>query len=526
MKVLVSDPITDTGISILKDSGFKTLYLPDSDKKEINKAIHDVDGMIIRSGTTVDASMLESGKKLQVIGRAGVGVDNIDIQAATRKGIVVMNTPDVNTISAAEHTIALILALSRNIHHGHMGLDQGSWNRHELVGTELRNKTIGIIGLGKIGREVMERCRSFKMNIICYDPFINKELFTNDEITITDLDSLTKSCDYITLHIPLNDKTRDLFDYDRLKLMKPSARLINVARGGIINENDLAKALKENSIAGAAIDVFKTEPIDKGHPLIGIPNALLSPHLGASTNEAKEGVSRSICEQVRDYLLHNRLSNALNIPISNLALLKEVQPFLDLAELLGDLLSQIVKEPTERVLIECQGTAEEIRPISLALLKGFLSSNIPDRINYINAEAIAKELGIEVQLNYTNKESNYLNVISASIICGKKTFEISGSVFSDNKPRLVNILGRKMEVTPKGTMLLLENDDIPGVIGQIGTLLGDLEVNIAAYLLNRSQNNGKAFAVIRIDNALDDNAFNRLTELDSINWLKQVQINS
>ena len=364
------------------------------------------------------------------------------------------------------------------------------------------------------------------MNIICYDPFINKELFTNDEITITDLDSLTKSSDYITLHIPLNDKTRDLFDYDRLKLMKPSARLINVARGGIINENDLAKALKENSIAGAAIDVFETEPIDKGHPLIGIPNVLLSPHLGASTNEAKEGVSRSICEQVRDYLLHNRLSNALNIPISNLALLKEVQPFLDLAELLGDLLSQIVKEPTERVLIECQGTAEEIRPISLAFLKGFLSSNIPDRINYINAEAIAKELGIEVQLNYTNKESNYLNVISASIICGKKTFEISGSVFSDNKPRLVNILGRKMEVNPKGTMLLLENDDIPGVIGQIGTLLGDLEVNIAAYLLNRSQNNGKAFAVIRIDNALDDNAFNRLTELDSINWLKQVQINS
>ena len=206
------------------------------------------------------------------------------------------------------------------------------------------------------------------MNIICYDPFINKELITNDEITITDLDSLTKSSDYITLHIPLNDKTRDLFDYDRLKLMKPSARLINVARGGIINENDLAKALKENSIAGAAIDVFETEPIDKGHPLLGIPNVLLSPPLGASTNEAKEGVSRSICEQVRDYLLHNRLSNALNIPISNLALLKEVQPFLDLAELLGDLLSQIVKEPTERVLIECQGTAEEIRPISLAFL--------------------------------------------------------------------------------------------------------------------------------------------------------------
>ena len=524
MKILVSDPITDTGISILEDSDFHIIYLPNSDSMELNKAIQDADGMIIRSGTKVDLKMIESSKKLQVIGRAGVGVDNIDIQAATRKGIVVMNTPDVNTISAAEHTIALMLTLSRNIHRGHMSLNNGLWNRHKLVGTELRNKTVGIVGLGKIGREVMERCVSFKMNILGYDPFVKNELFDDAGITITDLDKLTKESDYITLHIPLNDKTRNLFNYNRIKLMKPSARLINVARGGIINEIDLAKALKENVIAGAAIDVFDREPIGKEHPLVGIPNALLSPHLGASTNEAKEGVSRAICEQVRDFLMKEKLSNALNIPISNLALLKDIQPFLDLAELLGEVLGQIVNEPTEKVLIECHGTVEEIRPISLAFFKGLLSSKIPDRINYINAEAIAKELGIEIQLQYTNIESNYLNVISASVISKKQTYQMSGSVFSDNKPRLVNILGRKMEVTPKGTMLLLENDDVPGVIGRIGTLLGELDINIAAYLLNRGHENGKAFAVIRIDNALGQDNIDTLRKLSVVKWVKQIQV--
>lgn len=524
MKILVADSISDNGISILEDSEFDVVYIPNGGNKEIKKAVKNVDGIIIRSGTKVDANIINCAKKLQVIGRAGVGVDNIDITAATRKGIVVMNTPDVNTISAAEHTIALILALSRNIHYGHNSLNQGLWNRNELVGTELQNKTIGIVGLGKIGREVMERCRSFKMRILGYDPFIKQELFADGEIKITDLDNLIMESDYISLHIPLNDKTKNIFDYKRLKLMKSSARIINVARGGIINENDLAKALKENIIAGAAIDVFAYEPIEKNNPLIGMPNVLLSPHLGASTNEAKEGVSKAICEQVRDYLMHDKLSNALNIPISNLSLLKEIQPYLNLAELLGNILSQIVKGPIEKVLIECQGSAEDIRPIALVFLKGLLATNIPDRINFINAETIAKELGIEVQIHYTTAESNYLNTVNALIVSREESYQLSGSVFSDNKPRLVNVLGRKMEVNPKGSMLLLENDDIPGVVGKIGTLLGNLEVNIAAYLLNRGHEKGKAFAVIRIDHPLSKNDLIEINKLDEIKWVEQVQI--
>ena len=275
MKVLLSDQITDAGISILTDAGLDIVYLPNGTTEEKQTAAQDVHGWIIRSGTNITAKMIQSSKNLLVIGRAGVGVDNIDFPSASRKGVVVMNTPDVNTISAAEHTVALMLTLSRNIHLGHSDLEKGEWNRHQLLGTELRNKILGIVGLGKIGREVMDRCRSFGMNIIGYDPFVNQDMFRENEIKIVDLDTLTETADFITLHVPLNEHTRDLFNYDRLCRMKSSARIINVARGGIINEMDLAKAVRDQKIGGAAIDVFTSEPIDGEHPLVGIPKIVL-----------------------------------------------------------------------------------------------------------------------------------------------------------------------------------------------------------------------------------------------------------
>ena len=522
MKVLVSDPITDFGMSILKDAGLDIIYLPDGTTAEKQDAARDAHGWIIRSGTKISAEMIQSAENLQVIGRAGVGVDNIDFLSATRKGVVIMNTPDVNTISAAEHTVALMLTMSRNIHRGHSGLEKGEWNRHQLVGTELRNKTLGIVGLGKIGREVMERCKSFGMNMMGFDPYVSQDMFREDEIKIVDLDTLNQEADYITLHVPLNDQTKDLFNYDRLCQMKPTARIVNVARGGIINEADLAKAVKEQKIAGAAVDVFTAEPIDGNHPLVGIPNIVLSPHLGASTTEAKEGVSRAICEQVRDCLLHEKLTNALNMPISDLAKLKEIKPFLDLAELLGDLQSQIAKGPISHVSIECHGTADEIKPILLACLKGLLQSHVPERINYINAETIAKELGVEVDLHYSTAESSYVNLISTKVTVCDSEFRLDGSVFDDHLPRLVNILGREMEVTPRGTMLLVENNDVPGVVGKVGTLLGDLNINIAAYLLNRNGEKGKAFAVIRVDNSLTDEDLKKFSEIEDIQSIKQI----
>ena len=526
MKVLVSDPITDIGMSILNEAGLDIVYLPDGTPEEKQNAAQDVQGWIIRSGTQITADMIQSAKNLQVIGRAGVGVDNIDFPSATRKGVVVMNTPDVNTISAAEHTVALMLTLSRNIHRGHSELEKGEWNRHQLVGTELRNKTLGIVGLGKIGREVMERCRSFGMNMIGYDPFVSQNMFREDEIKIVDLNTLTKTADYITLHVPLNDQTINLFNYDRLCRMKSSARIINVARGGIINEEDLAKAVSEEKIAGAAIDVFTAEPIDGTHPLVGIPNIVLSPHLGASTKEAKEGVSRAICEQVRDCLLHEKLSNALNMPISDMAKLKEIQPYLGLAEMLGQIQSQIAEGPIDHVSIECYGTADEIKPISLACLKGLLQSRVPERINYINAETIAKELGVEIDLHYSTADSSYVNLISTKVTINDVVYQLDGSVFDDHRPRLVNMLGREMEVTPQGTMLLVENNDVPGVIGNVGTLLGNLNINIAAYLLNRNGENGKAFAVIRVDNPLTKSDLKKLSQIEDIQSVNQIHISN
>ena len=525
MKVLITDPVDDICISIIKTSGLEYQYIPESGIKEKLDAIQDAHGLIVRSGTIVDERMLDSASNLKVIGRAGVGVDNIDIINATRKGVVVMNTPDVNTISAAEHAIALILTISRNPHIGHYDIINGIWSRNNLIGTELQNKIIGIIGLGKIGREVMERCLSFKMKIMGYDPFINKELFSQSDIEITDLDNVVQKADYLTLHIPLNDKTRNLFDFNRLKMMKKSAKIINVARGGIINEHDLSKALNQGLISGAAIDVFEKEPLIKSNPLLSAKNIVLTPHLGASTIEAKKGVSRAISEQIRDYLLDSKLANAINMPISNMSLLNDIKPFLKLGELLGDIISQLNDDSIIKIVIECQGSAEELRPISLAVLKGILSPNLPDRVNYINAETIAKELGLDVQSIYTLGKTNYNNIISLTVITVSNSYRIDGSIFDDNRPRLVNILGRDMEVNPKGNMLLIENMDVPGVIGQVGTFLGNRKINIAAYLLNRASQDGMAFSVIRIDNEIEENDLQSLRELDGINWAEKIMVN-
>ena len=526
MKVLIADPISDSGISILNDAGFELILKPESSQEEKTNAARDVDGIIIRSGTKVDSKMIEYADSLKIIGRAGVGIDNIDLNAATRKGIIVMNTPDVNTISAAEHTIALMLTLSRNTHIGHSTLASGMWERHNLIGTELQKKTIGILGLGKIGREVMDRCLSFGMQILGYDPFVNEDTLSEKDITLMNLDEIVKRSDFISLHIPLNDETRNLFNYDLIKSMKRSAKIINVARGGIINENDLAKALNEDIIMGAAIDVFTTEPIEKENPLLNAKNILLSPHLGASTREAKEGVSKAICEQVRDYLQDLKLTNALNIPISNLSLLNDLKPYLDLGEMLGNLMSQLIKEPINQVIIECKGNIEDIRPISLATLKGILSPNLPDRVNYINAEAIAKELSINIEIGYSNMDSNYNNLISLKVLTENNTFRLDGSIFDDLKPRLVNVLGRDMEVTPKGAMLFIENVDVPGVIGRVGTLLGNRDINIAAYLLSRENQNGKAFAVIRIDNSIKEEDITELRNLKEVDKVEYIRVNT
>lgn len=522
MKILISDPITNKGLSILKDANFDLIELPNASNKDKAEACKDVQGWVIRSGTSVTAKMIESAKKLVVIGRAGVGVDNIDIEAATRHGVVVMNTPDVNTISAAEHTVAIILSLSRNIAEGNSSLKKGQWNRNALVGSELRNKTLGIVGLGKIGQEVLTRCRAFGMNVIGYDPYMNKDKFNPDEIKIVDLDKLTKNADYITVHVPLNDSTRDLFNYEQLIKMKANARIVNVARGGIINEVDLARVLNEGKIAGAAIDVFTSEPLEDKNPLLKANNILLTPHLGASTEEAKEGVSLAICEQVRDFIIDEKLNNAINMPISDMVKLKEIKFNLDLSELMGNIQGQLNQGSIKRVQVECSGTMDETKPAALAFLKGLLKNRVPDRVNYINAESIAIELGISIEHSFTNDSGPYTNLIRTRVSAELGASRIGGSVFDGNRIRLVNILGYEMEVNPYGTMLFMTNNDVPGVIGNVGYTLGKANINIGAYLLSREMKEGEAFSVVRVDNTLSEKVLDDLRSIPQIISVQQL----
>ncbi|MAD51461.1 MAG: phosphoglycerate dehydrogenase [Candidatus Marinimicrobia bacterium] len=522
MKVLVSDPITKAGMAILKEADFDVVYLPDASDDEKADACKDVHGWVVRSGTQATANMINSADNLQVIGRAGVGTDNIDITAATRKGIVVMNTPDVNTISAAEHTVAMMLALSRNIPLGHGGIIKGQWNRNALVGTELRNKTLGVVGLGKIGREVIQRSRSFNMNILGFDPYVSQDMFDEEEVRVVDLDTLTSESDYITLHVPFIDSTKDLFDFDRLCRMKDSARIINVARGGIINEADLAKALNEDKIAGAAIDVFTSEPIGENNPLVKAKNIVMTPHLGASTAEAKEGVSLAVCEQVRDYLLHEKLANAINMPISDLAKLKEIQPNLDLSEAMGKLQSQLETGVIQKVHIECAGSMEETKPAMLAFLKGLLSSRIPDRVNYVNAESLALDLGIKIEYSYSSNCGSYENLIRTQVTGENGSNQINGSIFENKRLRLVKILGYEMDITPRGTLLFVHNKDVPGVVGKVGTALGSSQINIGAYILSRDAVDGEAFAVIRVDNEVPEKILTELADMQEIISIQQI----
>ena len=522
MKILVSDPITDAGMAILKDANMEVVYLPDASAEEKAEASKDIRGWVVRSGTKVTADMINNAEHLLVIGRAGVGIDNINLEAATRKGVVVMNTPDVNTISAAEHTVAMMLALSRNIPLGHGSLIKGEWNRNELVGSELRNKTLGVVGLGKIGKEVIQRCRSFNMNIMGYDPYVSQEMFDEDEVSVVELETLTAEADYITLHVPLIDATKDLFNYDRLCRMKDTARIINVARGGIIHESDLAKALNEGKIAGAAIDVFTSEPLSVDSPLLNAKNIVLTPHLGASTVEAKEGVSLAICEQVRDYLLHEKLANAVNMPISDMAKLKEIQPSLELSEIMGKLQSQLESGSINKVQVECAGSMDEAKPAALSFLKGLLSSRIPDRVNYINAETLAVDLGIKIEYSYSSDCGSYTNLIRTKVTGSKSTNQIDGSVFEGNRLRLVNILGYEMDITPTGIMLFVRNKDVPGVIGKVGTTLGAAKINIGAYLLSRDSEDGEAFAVIRVDNEVPKDILSIVADMSEIVSIQQM----
>ena len=523
-KILITDPLSDKGIDLLKDSGLEVIYKPNSSKNEIQVHISNIQGWIVRSGTEISKDNIYDAKKLQIIGRAGVGTDNIDIKSATLNGIVVMNVPDANTVSAAEHTFAMMLSIARNIQLGHMGLMNGRWDRHKLVGNELKEKILGVVGLGKIGREVIKRALSYDMKILGFDPFVSQDSFDKNEVKVVSIDELTKSSDYITLHVPINDSTRDLFDFNRISMMKKTSKIINVARGGIINENDLVNALNNDIISGAALDVFVNEPLSKTNDLIKAKNVLLTPHLGASTWEAKEGVSLSVCKQIVEYFCNGKLINALNIPIADPAIMKKMTPYYKLSEKMGCILSQLSSSAIKKMEIICYGKAFDSKSISLALLKSVLSRMIDQRVNMINADVIAKERNINFSHTYINEEIPFLSLIKCIIKTENDIIEISGSVFDENHIRIVNIMGFDIDLNPNGPMLFVINKDIPGVIGNIGSLLGKHMVNIAEYLLGRIDGSDNAYGIIKLDAKISEDILQSLKKLKEIVDVKQIII--
>jgi len=523
-RVLVTDPLSSAGLDILASRGLEVVDMVDQPIEKLFEVVGTVHGWVVRSGTKVNAELLNRADKLQVVGRAGVGVDNIDLKVATLRGVVVMNTPDGNTISAAEHTLALMMALARNVHLGHGSLVEGKWDRKKLQGVELHGKTMGIVGLGRIGRRVMSYARALGMRVLGYDPYVPGDLAESKEVELVSLDELLKQSDFVSVHVPMTDDTRGLINSENLRLMKPTARIINCARGGIIAENDLAEALEKGIIASAAVDVFSSEPVPADNPLLKAKNILLTPHLGASTKEAQEGVSVAVCQQLADFLLEGKLHGALNMPVADMALLKKLENHFQLATNMGRILSQLIDGSVKKVQVQCFGSLEEAAPVALAAVRGVLEHMLDTRLNFVNTAAVAQERGIEVVHGYDSRNVGYDNLIRVEVAGAGGVKSIAGSVFANRHPRIVEIENNHLELLPEGVMLFIRNKDVPGVLGRISTALGSADVNIGEALLSRGGDNGMAYLVVKVDKELTDEELARLAQLEGIISVRKVSL--
>lgn len=524
-RVLVSDPIAPEGIAILKqvaDVDVKT-GLP---KEELANIIGEYDALAVRSETKVTAEILEKATKLKIIGRAGVGVDNIDVPKATERGVLVVNSPEGNTMAAAELTVAMLLALARNIPQADATMRQGEWKRSKFMGSEIYGKTLGVIGLGKIGREVAKRLQSFEMKVIGYDPYLKPEQAEALGIRLVDLPTLYKESDYITVHVPKTKETAGMIAAEQIATMKPTVRLINVARGGIIDEAALAEAAKSGRIAGAAIDVFSVEPAAADNPLLNIPNIVTTPHLGASTEEAQVNVAIDIAEQIADVLGGKPARAAVNMPsVSSEALLR-LEPYLTLGEKIGSLMSQMSLSGVQDFEVVYNGDDFDTLPtvhITRAVMKGVLEPVVPDSVNYVNAPTLATARGIKVTESRVRNESHSC-LLTVRAHTKNNAREVCGTVFGRNDVRIVHIDGYRVDIVPKGYMLVTEHTDRPGIIGKVGTLLGNNSVNIAGMHVGRESEGRKALMVLMIDSPVDDSVLGELKKIDGMESVRQVNL--
>lgn len=525
-KVLVADPIAPEGIEILKtvaEVDVKTGLTKD----ELAAIIGDYDALAVRSETKVTAEIIAKANKLKIIGRAGVGVDNIDVEAATNRGILVVNSPEGNTLAAAELTVAMLLALARNIAPADQALRAGKWDRKKYMGSEVYGKTVGVIGLGKIGREVVSRLQAFGMSVLGFDPYLKPEQAESLGIKLADLDTLYKESDYITVHVPKTKETTGMINAEKIALMKPTVRLINVARGGIMDEAAVAEAVKSGRIAGAAIDVYTVEPAPADNPLLGVPNILTTPHLGASTEEAQVNVALDIAEQIVEVLNGKPARAAVNMPSVSADMLARLQPYLTLAERIGSLHAQLTSSPISEVEVVYAGDFENLPTVHLtrAVLKGLLEPVVKEGVNYVNAPALAAARGIKITESRTaGAVEGGGCVLTVRKRGGTKEREICGAVLSRDNIRILFIDGYRVDVRPSGPMLVTQHTDRPGVIGKVGTLLGEAGINIAGMHVGRESEGQGALMVLKLDTPTPEALLEQIRKVDGMETVRLVQL--
>jgi D-3-phosphoglycerate dehydrogenase len=528
LKILVSDSLSKQGVEILEKAGYQVVVKTKLPKEDLLKEIRDCDGLIVRSGTKVTAEVIAAAQRLKVIGRAGSGLDNVDSQAATRRGIVVMNTPGGNTVTTAEHTMSMICAMTRRIPQAAASTKGGKWEKEKFMGVELYNKTLGIVGFGQIGGYLTKLAQGFSMNIIAYDPYLAVERAQKMGVEIVGLDELFRRADLISVHTPLTAETKSLINAQAIAKMKPGVMIVNCARGGIVNEADLYEALKSKRVAAAAFDVFEEEPVKPDHPLLTLENFICSPHIGASTTEAQENVAVSIAEQIVDYFSKGVARGAVNIPAVPPELLPRLQPYLTLAEKVGLLQAQLYEGGVERVTVEYNGEVAglSVAPLTIAVLRGLLRPILGNDVNFVNAPILAKERGIEVKEVKSSDAGDFTSVIRVRVESGKKVHHVAGTVFHKNEPRIVEIDQFQVEVLPDGHMLMILNVDRPGVIGAVASALGSDQINIARMQCAREERGGNALLIIGLDAPIPSAVVDRIKSAQNILSVKVVDLSS
>ena len=503
-KVLISDSLSPAAVQIFKDHGLAVEFQPKlgSDKARLAELIGDFDGLAVRSATKVTAKLIEQAKNLKVIGRAGIGVDNVDIPAATAKGIIVMNTPFGNSITTAEHAITLMLALARQIPQADSSTQAGKWEKNRFMGVEITGKTLGIIGCGNIGSIVADRAHGLRMKVVAYDPFLSPERALDLGVEKVELGELFRRADFITLHTPLTDKTKNIVDAAAITTMKKGVRIINCARGGLVDEAALRQALDSGQVAGAAFDVFVEEPATQ-NPLFGHPNVVCTPHLGAATTEAQENVALQIAEQMSDYLLRGAISNAVNFPSITAEEAPKLRPFVALADRLGSFAGQLTETAITRVQLAYEGAVAQMntKALTSAALAGLLRPMLQD-VNVVSAPVIAKERGIVVEEMTRAASGDHDSLVTLTVVTERQSRAVAGTVFADGRPRIVNIKGIRMDAEFGPSMIYITNQDKPGFIGRFSSTLGEAGINIATFHLGRDAPGGNAIALIEIDGEL------------------------